>query len=121
MCKKNKKIISLVMTVLMILLSFSITYANGFPSGLTPASEKVGNDIKNMGNKATGYVLWAANAVAMGMLIYVGIRYAMAPANERADIKGGTIKYLIGAIIIFGATGVFAIIKSIADSVVVAV
>ena len=54
-------------------------------------------------NKILGFVQWAGYAIAVGMLIYVGIKYVMASANEKADLKNSLIKYVIGAVLIAGA------------------
>ena len=37
------------------------------------------------------------------MLIYIGIKYTMSAANEKADLKKGLINFVIGAVIIAGA------------------
>ena len=37
------------------------------------------------------------------MLIYIGIKYTMSAANEKADLKRGLINFVIGAVIIAGA------------------
>lgn len=52
-------------------------------------------------------------AVAMGMLLYVGIKYTMAAANEKADLKTASIRYIIGAIILFALSACFGIVKNV--------
>ena len=46
-------------------------------------------------------------AVAIGMLIYIGIKYTMAAADAKADMKTTAIRYVIGAILIAGADAIF--------------
>lgn len=46
-------------------------------------------------------------AIAIGMLIYIGIRYTLSAAEARADMKNTLIKYVIGAIVIAGADAIF--------------
>ena len=46
---------------------------------------------------------WIGYAIAIGMLVFVGIKYVMASANEKADLKNSLIKYVIGAVLIAGA------------------
>ena len=55
-------------------------------------------------------------AIALAMLAFVGIKYAMAPANEKADVKQGSINYLIGAFLIVCASGVATVFTNIATS-----
>lgn len=38
------------------------------------------------------------------MLAFVGIKYVMASADERSDLKNSLVKYAIGAILIAAAT-----------------
>ena len=55
-------------------------------------------------------------AIAMAMLAFLGIKYAMSPANEKADVKQGSINYLIGAFFIICASTVANIVVGIAAS-----
>ena len=64
-----------------------------------------------------GIVQAIAFAFATGMLLYIGIKYTMASANEKADLKNSSIKYLIGAIILLALPGVFAIIEKVMESI----
>jgi type IV secretory pathway VirB2 component (pilin) len=54
--------------------------------------------------KIIGYLQWIGFIIAVLILILYGIKYVMATANEKADLKGGFIKYLIGAVLIAGAS-----------------
>ncbi|MBQ8299090.1 MAG: hypothetical protein IJX99_04360 [Clostridia bacterium] len=112
-----KKIISCVLTLLMVFSMFTIVNATG---GIitSPVTPDIGNpEMKTMTEEILGIVYYACMAVSMGMLIYVGIRYMMASANEKADVKSASVKYLIGAIVLFTATNLFKIILSIAEEV----
>ena len=42
-----------------------------------------------------GNIQWIGYAIAIGMLIYIGIKYTMASASEKADLKGYMIKFVI--------------------------
>ena len=54
--------------------------------------------------KVLGAIQWIGYAFAIGMLIYIGIKYTMSAANEKADLKKGLINFIIGAVIIAGAS-----------------
>ena len=62
-----------------------------------------------------GIVQAIAFAFATGMLLYIGIKYTMASANEKADLKKGSISYVIGAVIIFAATGLLEVAKQLGE------
>lgn len=73
-------------------------------------------DISSSVQSIVNAVAYFGYAIAMGMLIFLGIKYAMSPANEKADVKQGSINYLIGAFFIIGASTVANIIVGIAAS-----
>lgn len=51
-----------------------------------------------------------------GILIYIGIKYVMSGANERAELKGTFSKYLIGVALIVLCTTIAAAVAKIADT-----
>lgn len=48
--------------------------------------------------------------IALGMLIWIGIKWITSTAQERADLKGKAVNYVIGAVFIFGASFILPII-----------
>ena len=56
-------------------------------------------------------------AVAVIMLLVLGIKYMIASAADRAEIKKHAIVYVVGAIIMFGAAGIVGIIKDFAAGI----
>lgn len=52
--------------------------------------------------------------VAVVMLIVLGMKYMLSSASERAEIKKHAVIYIIGAVILFGASGIAKIIKTFA-------
>ena len=105
-----KKILSMMMTLAMVLMC-GVAFATG---GVTIGSSSALNGVMS---KVLGVVKAIATAFAIGMLLYVGIKYVMASANEKADLKKGSISYVIGAVIIFGATGLITIAQNLAKEV----
>lgn len=72
--------------------------------------------ISNSVGKIVNAVAYIGYAMAFGMLAFLGIKYVLSPANEKADVKQGSINYLIGAFFIFCASGVANLIAGIATS-----
>lgn len=66
--------------------------------------------------KLLGIIQFVGIAVALGMLIIIGIRYVAAPAEEKGKIKDTAIGYLFGAVCIFGATFLLKAIAGLIDS-----
>lgn len=67
-------------------------------------------------NSILGVIYYISMAIAVGMIIYIGIKYMSSAANERASLKGNLINYVIGAVIIFAASNVLKIIWNIITS-----
>ena len=66
------------------------------------ASSDGGHDAKSEGviQKVSIGILkaakWFGYAIALGVLIWMGIKYAISPANEKATLKGKLPLYFIG-------------------------
>lgn len=54
-------------------------------------------------------------AVAIVVLMTIGAKYIIASAGDRADIKKYAMNYVIGAIILLGASGILSVVKSFVD------
>ena len=104
MKKNTKKFLSFLMTVTMCCTLISnVAFASDAPGEIKKAVLKIVNAIAYF-----GYV------IAFGMLFFLGAKYTLAPANEKADVKQGSINYFIGAILIFCASGIANLISGIA-------
>lgn len=55
----------------------------------------------------------AGAAIALIIILVIGIKYAVASVGERADIKKYAMNYVIGALILFGASGILTIIQTV--------
>ena len=119
-----KKIISAIM-VFVVLFSFaSFVYAapveESIPEGgagfnaTTIMNGATGlNDSTGFVSGILGAIQWIGYAIALGMLIYIGIKYVMSSAQDKADLKNNLVRYIIGVVIIAGASTIFGIIKGI--------
>lgn len=121
---KMKRQISLMFTVtlLMTMLMTTCVFAGDQPFGtLSPllpvVTPEAPEGVENMVLPVMGMIVAIGNAVAAGMLIYVGIKYTLASANEKADLKTASIRYVIGAVILLGASGVMAIIEKVIEEI----
>lgn len=55
--------------------------------------------------------------VAIIMLIVLAIKYISAAPGDKADIKKHAVVYVVGAIVLFAASGILGIIKNFAGNV----
>ena len=95
-----KRVISVLLTLAMLATMFSTVFA--LPGDLTSVDPKLEQGSGAV-SKILGAIQWIGYAFAIGMLIYIGIKYTMSAANEKADLKKGLINFVIGAVIIAGA------------------
>lgn len=112
----KRRMLSLFIAVVMLLLSTNIAFA--LTSTDLPGKDDGTNKLADTGAVTTistvlGTVRWIGVMLAIGWLIYLGIKYVMASADEKASLKGGMIKMLIGVVILMGASVIIGWISSI--------
>ena len=69
-------------------------------------NEKLSGSLKSPIESILGVVAVIAAAVAVGMLIYIGIKYMSKGAGAKAEVKDTLMPYLIGAILVGGASAI---------------
>jgi type IV secretory pathway VirB2 component (pilin) len=106
-----KKFVSIMLT-----LAMMATMASGVWASLAIVEPAIDGGATTAVSKILGLVQWIGYAMAIGMLVYIGIKYVMSAANEKADLKKGLINYLIGAIIIFAASTIVGWVKTFVSS-----
>ena len=74
------------------------------------------NTIQNVSTAMLNAIQWFGYAIAVGILIYMGIKYAMSGANEKAEFKGTFSKYLIGIALIVMCTLIASAVAKIANT-----
>ena len=91
-----KKVMSILMAVAILFTMYCGVFAYG---DITP-SAKLDSTMTDNIKIIIGTMQWFGYAIAIGMLVFIGIKYVMASANEKADLKQSLIKYVIGAVLI---------------------
>ena len=118
MSKKTMKILTTIATILlMISMGSSIVFATDggiAPNGLTPTYNGTG-DIQTVGQKVMGIINTVGVVVAVVILMVLGIKYMMGSAEEKAEYKKTMMPYIIGAVLIFGATTIANAIYNFAN------
>ena len=101
-----KKLFSILLAMEILASMATVVFATGNLAIGEDSFQTPGGGLANIGKNALGIVQWIGWGIAIGMLIYIGIKYMMASANEKADLKKGAINYVIGAILIASGTSV---------------
>lgn len=110
--KAKKKMIAIVIMLIIICTFATTSYGlqlkelNGTPTQV--------ETLKNAGNSIVKVVLTIGIVVSVIMLILLGIKYMMGSVEEKAEYKKTLIPYIIGAGLVFAASGIAQIIYDIA-------
>lgn len=124
-----KKLVKVISICLVFIMMFMITTSLGATTieGVLSDTDKDGKITEQRAGELTsiddgtasmilGFIQFIGYAVAIGMLIYIGIKYTMSAADERATLKGALVKYVIGAILIVAASSVVGMIYNFSNS-----
>jgi len=122
----SKKIFLRVLPIVLVLMVVitSNVFAN---SGLFITTESL-NDVNTGSNslntvdtavkKTWNTVALVFQILAVAAIVFAGIRYMFTSADGKADIKKQTIGLVVGAILVFAASGIINFIVSITNEVV---
>ena len=122
--KKNKKIIikilsvffitAITLSILNISKASSSIDANVYRNIYEGTSDT--DTIINKSGKVLGIVQTIGIGTAVIMLSLMGVKYMVASVEEKAKYKEQMVPYLIGAILLFGGSGILGIIIKWANS-----
>ena len=119
------KILAAMLTALMIITFMQSTVfasdgtTSKFLGDVETASQKTNNSatetkLSNMGGQIIRIMRIVGVVVAIAMLIYLAIKYIASAPDQKAEIKSSATKYVIGAVILFAASGILGIIEGFA-------
>lgn len=108
--KKLMKIIPVVLVMCLVLtnvFAVSVPTEDTIPDG--DASETIENSIGNV----WATVVSVVQILAIAAVVFAGVRYMFASADQKADIKKGMGMLAIGGILVFGATTVLSLFDNV--------
>lgn len=113
--KTMKVLITVFSAIIIVAMLGNVVFAGGItPEDLTASYE--GTDgIKNLGGKLMGILQTVGIVAAVLILMVLGIKYMMGSAEEKAEYKKTMIPYIVGAILIFGATTIANMVYNFAN------
>lgn len=123
----NRKVVRIISILLMVLMVVTMLSTAAFASSTW---DNVNPDIFNGAKDNSGATASATNiigsiisivqvigmGVAIIMLVVMAIKYISAAPSEKAEIKKSATIYIVGAIVLFAASGILGIIKNFASS-----
>ena len=120
--KMYKKLcISLLMILLIVCIfsSLSSVYATGalekFNGKIPESASGATSGVTNITSTILTLVRYAGSGIAMIMLTFIFIKYMLSAASERAELKKNLIPFTIGAIVLFAASNIVGLMKTVAD------
>ena len=117
----TKKLGIIVLVTFMIAITFS-TYSmavnpEDIASQLSGTPSGAQGSVTGIGNQIIGIITTVGVVVAVVVLLVLGIKYMMGSAQEKAEYKKTMMPYLIGAVLIFGASTITKVVVSIGSSI----
>jgi len=120
--RKTSKILTiLLITVILVMFVSTVAFAKTVYTP-TEFKDKIDTDatgttnVKNVGGKIVGIIRVVGTIVAVGMIIVLGIKYMMGSAEERAEYKKTLFPYIVGAVLIFGASNLADVVYAWASA-----
>lgn len=114
---KTIKIVSTILSMLLlvVMLSNMVMAVNpGTIAGsLTGTATSRQSSVTKVGNQIIGIITTVGVVVAVVILLVLGIKYMMGSASEKAEYKKTMIPYLVGAVLIFGASAITKVVVSL--------
>ena len=119
---KYKKILIILIVLIISIISIStISFADKYTPGkfgdAISSADVDATEIKDIGGQIVGIIQIVGTIVSTGMMMILGIKYMMGSAEEKAAYKKTLFPYLIGAVLIFGASNLTQLIYTWARNI----
>lgn len=124
---KTMKILSIILVVTMMLVVSmgTISFAGESPAGdstgivetITGGGNANTDGLQGVGANIIQIITTIGIIVAVVVLLVLGIKYMMGSAAEKAEYKKTMIPYLIGAVLIFGASAIAKAVIAMSESI----
>lgn len=120
--KINRKILKIIITILLLLI-FGLIISNNVLAWNMNLDSYDDANAGRAGNTVTsimGAVISLSSTVGAGiaiiMLIVIGIQYVSKGAEGKAEAKKDLTGYIIGAVILFGISGILKLLQMFVDA-----
>lgn len=113
---KIYKIASIIVLIALFVVICTNVYAD-ISTSFPPGDETGISNVNNSAKKVWKTVTTIVQMVAFGAVIFAGVRYMIASADQKADIKKGLAMLVIGAILVFAASTVVQFVTTAGQAV----
>lgn len=125
--KKTTKVMWIMMMAIALVAVFTtVSFASSSTGGIDAANiadqlhgttSAAQGDVTKIGNQLIGIITTVGVVIAVIILLVLGIKYMMGSASEKAEYKKTMIPYLVGAILIFGASAITKVVVGLAQGI----
>lgn len=118
---KAIKIVNILLVAMILIMSFSTVVmaapkADDIIGKMDSAQDDAsGDQIATIGGKIVNALTTVGIVVAVIVLLILGIKYMMGSASEKAEYKKTMIPYVVGAVLIFGASAIAKAVAAMAS------
>lgn len=121
MNKRVLRIITILLMVAVMVVGFVGPTFGALPKPTDFDSITDGSGAKGSAQRIVGALIDVFQVVGVGvaiiMLVMLAIKYLSAAPNEKAEIKKSVSIYVLGAVLLFAASGVLEIVQQFAENV----
>ena len=78
-------------------------------------SQNAKDGVTNITSTVLNVIRYAGTGIALIMLTMIFIKYMLSAASERAELKKNLVPFTIGTVVLFAASNLVGILKSVAD------
>ena len=110
---KTVKVLSIILMVAMLISTLgSVVLANDAVDNLSNSNTQISPEVQKIAQFIVSLVRYIGTAVAVIIIIVLGIKYMTASAEGKADLKSSMLPYIIGAFLVFAGSWVVSAIAS---------
>lgn len=115
--KKTAKILNIVLIALAIVMVLNSVVLAATPGDqgykdITAQDSELQGSIANIGGSLLGIAQTIGMVVAVIFVIVVAIKYIGSSPNDKAQMKQNMVMYIVGAVVLFGASGLVGLIRT---------
>ena len=123
----NNVVVKIISSIMLVMSVFAFATYTGFNESYAAVSVKeidptldssgIGGKAKTASEKILGVVQVVGSAIAIAMIIILGVKYMTSAPEEKASIKKSSFIYIMGAIFVFAASNLAGLIYDFANEV----
>lgn len=72
--------------------------------------------IGQKGTEIVNAILWFGYAIALGMVVFIGIKYILGSAEAKSNMKSAIVSWFIGAFIVFACTTIITWVLNVINA-----